>query len=234
LRPFDLAAGPPLRVTLLRLDGIRHRLLVTVHHIAFDGWSFGLFLRELAALYGTGLSKRAPALPALPLQYADFAVWQRRRAAGDSLAPHLAWWRQKLAGAPPVLPLPLDHPRPPVQTFHGGGRRALFRPQAASALHGFARRLEATPFMTLLAVWGVLLARHGSGSDLVVGTAVAGRGRVELEPLIGLFAENLVLRLDLADDPGFGRLVERAREVTLAAWAHQEVPFERLVRELRP
>jgi amino acid adenylation domain-containing protein len=228
LRPFGLAAGPPLRTALLRLEPAAHVLLVTVHHVAFDGWSFGLFLRELAALYA------GEALPALPLQYADFAVWQRRRADGGALEPHLAWWREALAGAPPLAALPLDRPRPPLQTFRGGHRRIAFRPAAAGALRGLARRLEATPFMALLAGWAALLARHGAGGDLVVGTAVAGRGRLEAEPLIGLFAENLVLRLGLADDPGFDVLAGRAREATLAAWAHQEVPFERLVRELRP
>ncbi len=230
LRPFDLEAGPPIRTALLRLDAATHVLFVTVHHIAFDGWSVGIFLRELAGLYGR------EALPALPVQYADFAVWQRQRLedGGDSgMAPHLAWWRETLAGAPPLLALPTDRPRPPVQTFRGGSRRMALRPETARAVRDLSRRLEATPFMTLLAVWAALMARYGGGGDLVVGTAVAGRGRVELEPLIGLFAENLVLRLDLAGDPAFGQLVARARETTLAAWAHQDVPFERLVRELR-
>ncbi len=228
LQPFDLQAGPPLRTTLLRLDDREHVLLVTVHHIAFDGWSVGIFLKELAALYGQ------EALPELPVQYADFAVWQRRRAEGGALEPHLAWWRETLAGAPPLLALPLDRSRPPVQTFRGGSLRTALTPEAARSLRGLARRLEATPFMTLLAVWAALLVRYTGETDLVVGTAVAGRNRVELEPLIGLFAENLVLRLDLASDPGFDRLVARARETTLSAWAHQDVPFERLVRELQP
>jgi len=227
-RPFDLQAGPLLRTTLLRLSEAEHGLLVTVHHIVFDGWSLGIFLRELAALSG------AAALPALPLQYADFAAWQRRRFDEGALTTHLAWWRETLAGAPPVLRLPLDRPRPPVQTFRGGSRRTSFGPDAIRAIRGLARRLEATPFMVFLSAWAALLARYQAGSDLVVGTAVAGRSRVDLEPLIGLFAENLVLRLDLAGDPGFDRLVARARETTLAAWAHEEVPFERLVRELRP
>ncbi|HSN87487.1 MAG TPA: condensation domain-containing protein, partial [Thermoanaerobaculia bacterium] len=223
LRPFDLQTGPLLRTTLLRLDAAEHVLLVTVHHIVFDGWSMGVFLRELAE----------PSSPS-PLQYADFAVWQRRRLDGGVLEPHIAWWRDTLEGAPPVLQLPLDRPRPPVQTFGGGSRRMTLRPEVVRALRGLSRRLEATPVMVLLAAWATLLARYGAGSDLVVGTAVAGRGRVELEQMIGLFAENLVLRLDLGGDPAFSFLVARARETTLAAWAHQEVPFERLVRELRP
>jgi amino acid adenylation domain-containing protein len=224
LRPFDLQAGPLLRTTLLRLDQAEHLLLVTVHHIVFDGWSMGIFIRDLVT----------PSLPALSLQYADFAVWQRRRLEGGTLEPHLAWWRETLAGASPVLLLPLDRPRPPVQTFRGGSRRMTLRPEATRVLRDLARRLEATPFMTLLAIWATLLSRYQGGSDLVVGTAVAGRNRVELEPLIGLFAENLVLRLDLGGDPAFDRLVARTRETTLSAWAHQDVPFERLVRELRP
>ncbi|HEU5324107.1 MAG TPA: condensation domain-containing protein, partial [Methylomirabilota bacterium] len=167
-------------------------------------------------------------------QYADFAVWQRERLTDAALAPHLAWWRENLAGAPPLLALPLDRPRPPMQGFRGGGLGVSL---PGAPLRAIARRLEATPFLTLLAAWAAFLARfvHPDGADdLVVGTAVAGRGRVEVEPLIGLFAENLVLRLDLAGDPAFGLLVGRAREATLAAWAHQDVPFERLVRELRP
>jgi amino acid adenylation domain-containing protein len=223
LRPFDLQAGPLIRTTLLRLDAAEHVLLVTVHHIVFDGWSMGVFLHELAE----------PSSPSA-LQYADFAVWQRRRLDGGVLEPHIAWWRDTLEGAPPVLPLPFDRPRLPIQTFGGGSRRMTLRPEVARALRDLSRRLEATPFMVLLAAWAALLARSGAGSDLVVGTAVAGRGRVELERMIGLFAENLVLRLDLGRNPTFSRLVARARETTLAAWAHQEVPFERLVRELRP
>jgi amino acid adenylation domain-containing protein len=228
LQPFDLQAGPLLRTTLLRLDETEHVLLVTVHHIVFDGWSIGTFLQELAALYG------AASLSSLSLQYADFAIWQRRLLEDGALEPHLAWWRGTLAGAPPVLSLPLDRPRPPVQTFRGGSRRMTLRPETTRALREVARRLEATPFMVLLGIWATLLARFQAGTDLVVGTAVAGRNRVELEPLIGLFAENLVLRLDLGGDPAFDRLVARTRETTLSAWAHQDVPFERLVRELRP
>ncbi|HYO12608.1 MAG TPA: amino acid adenylation domain-containing protein, partial [Thermoanaerobaculia bacterium] len=228
LRPFDLETGPPLRASLLRLDDEEHVLLITVHHIAFDGWSQGIFLRELAALYG------GEPLPALPVQYADFAVWQRRCLEGGDLAGSLAWWRERLAGAPPVLPLPLDRPRPPLQTFRGGSVRLELRPETVRAVRDLGRRLEATPFMTLLAVWAALLARFTAETDLVVGTAVAGRDRPELEPLIGLFAGNLALRLDLAGDPAFADVVARARETTLSAWAHREVPFERLVRELRP
>ncbi len=226
LRSFDLEAGPPLRATLLRLGDGEHVLLVTVHHIAFDGWSMGVFLRELAALYGG-----APELPLLAVQYADFAAWQRRRLAGEALERQIAWWRERLAGAPPVLALSLDRPRPPVQTFRGGTLRTALAPEAVRAL---GRRFEATPFMTLLAVWSALLARYTGEVDLTVGTAVAGRDRVELEPLIGLFAENLVLRMDLAGDPGFPEILARAREAVLSAWAHREVPFERLVREVRP
>ena len=228
LRPFDLETGPPLRASLLRLGGEEHVLLITVHHIAFDGWSQGIFLRELAALYG------GEPLPALLVQYADFAVWQRRCLEGNVLAGSLAWWRERLAGAPPVLSLPLDRPRPPLQTFRGGSLRLELRPETVRAVRDLGRRLEATPFMTLLAVWAALLARFTAETDLVVGTAVAGRDRPELEPLIGLFAGNLALRLDLAGAPVFAEVVARTRDTTLSAWTHREVPFERLVRELRP
>ncbi|HEX7186034.1 MAG TPA: amino acid adenylation domain-containing protein [Thermoanaerobaculia bacterium] len=255
LLPFDLEKGPPLRATLLRLASDEHVLLVTVHHIVFDGWSLGLFLRELRILYGASEGEprgRArterncpspqgefehrpqPDLAALPVQYADFAVWQRQLLEGEALASSLAWWRERMAGAPPVLSLPLDRPRPPVQTFRGGSLHLSLRPEEARAVRDLGRRLEATPFMVLLAAWAALLARYSAETDLVVGTAVAGRDQPELEPLIGLFAGNLALRLDLAGDPPFAETVTQARETVLSAWAHREVPFERLVRELRP
>ncbi len=225
LLPFDLETGPPMRAALLRLREEEHVLLLTVHHIAFDGWSLGVFLRELAALYG------GSSLPDLSVQYADFAAWQRQRLQGEALEPSLAWWRERLAGAPPVLALPLDRPRPPVQTFRGGSLRLAL---PSEGVRNLGRRFEATSFMTLLGAWAALLARFTGETDLVVGTAVAGRDRVELEPLIGLFVENLALRLDLADDPDVPSLLARSREAVLSAWAHREVPFERLVRELRP
>ena len=233
-RPFDLETGPPLRASLLRLEAGEHVLLVTVHHIVFDGWSLGIFLGELAALYGGLLSGVDPALPPLPIQYADFAAWQRRLAAGEALAGSLAWWRERLAGAPAVLPLPLDRPRPPVQSFRGGSLGLTLRPEVAGAVRDLARRLAATPFMVFLAAWAALLSRLTHEVDLVVGTAVAGRDLPEVEPLIGLFAGNLALRLDLGGDPTFTDLVGRASETVLSAWTHREVPFERLVRELRP
>src|SRR5215210_2324865 len=228
LRPFDLARGPVLRLTLLRLADEHSVLLLTLHHIAADGWSLGIFLRELGDLYA------GETLPPLPLQYTDFALWQRERLAGGVLEKLLAFWRTQLEGAPPVLALPTDRPRPVIQSFRGAGVRRVLPRELAARLRSFGERERATPFMALLAAFQALLLRHTGQEDLVVGSPVAGRSRSELEGLIGLFINTLVLRTSLASDPGFRELVGRVREVTLSAYAHQEMPFEKLVVELAP
>ncbi len=241
-RPFDLACGPLLRTVLLRLDAAVHELLLTLHHAVGDGWSIEVLARELAALYAAGVSGVPPApgaVPELPIQYADFAHWQRQRLAGERLAAELDFWRQQLVGprgAPPPLELPGDRPAGAAAAESLRGMRRGFALSAAIArdLTALARRHGATLFMTLLAAFDVLLGRYGGQEDVAVGVPVANRDRPEVQNLIGLFVNTLVLRLDLSGDPGFVELLGRARQAALAAYAHQEVPFEQLVAELTP
>jgi amino acid adenylation domain-containing protein len=231
--PFDLTAGPVFRASLLRLGAVEHMLLLGVHHIAFDGWSAGLLLSELATLYAAATAGRPSPLPELPWQYADFAAWQRSWLTGDVYAGQLAFWRRALDGAPELLELPADHPRPPVQSLHGAVLRSRLPTDLSSALRTLGREQGQTLFMLLLAGFQALLQRYAGQDDLLVGTPVAGRHRAEVEELIGCFINTLVLRGDLADDPSFGELLARTREVCLAAYAHQDLPFEALVEELR-
>ena len=233
-RPFDLGRGPLLRAALLRLDAGEHVLLVTMHHIVSDGWSTGVLVRELGALYAAAVMGAPSPLPELAVQYADFAVWQRRHLSGERLAAGLAWWRERLAGLPPALELPADHPRPARLSARGGAHEFAIPEEDLAGLDRLARSRGATLFMTLLAGFAALLGRYTGRDDLAVGTPVAGRDRRETEPLIGLLVNTLVLRLDVAGDPELSALLKRAREATLAAYAHQEVPFERLVEELAP
>jgi len=237
--PFDLAAGPLFRFHLLALPGEppEHRLLVTFHHAVADGWSIDLFLAELAALYDAFAAGRPSPLPVLPVQYGDYAVWQRRLLSGESLERLLAFWRSALDGAPQVLDLPSDRPRPPAPSYRGGRRYLRLEPETAEALAALGRTLGASPFMVTLAAFYALLARLTGGRDLLVGTPVAGRGRSELEGLIGFFVNTLVLRGDLRDGdagPAVGDLLARVREATLDAFVHAELPFERLVEALDP
>ena len=230
--PFDLERGPLVRVSLVRLADGERVLLVTFHHIVADGWSMAIFFRELAALYAAFAAGGPSPLPELPIQYADFADWQRRRLAGEHLDRQLDYWRRQLAGVV-SLDLPTDRPRPPVQRFEGG--KLPFRlPLAPTAgLRELAQRQGASLFMALLAAFSALLARYSGQGDLTVGTYSGNRDRTELEGLIGFFINSLVLRLRLADEPSFRRLLDHAREVTLEAFAHQEVPFEKLLEALR-
>ncbi len=231
---FDLARGPLLAALLVRLEPGLHRFLVTMHHIVSDGWSVGVLVREVAELYAAAIEKRPAALPPLPVQVADVAVWQREWLVGDVLGSQLAWWRERLAGAPAVLDLPADRPRPAVASYRGATVPLVFGPGLVGALQKLARREGATLFMTLLAGFQALLARLTGAEDLVTGTAVAGRNRLETERLIGLFVNSLALRTGLAGDPDVRGLIARARETALGATAHQDVPFERLVEELQP
>ncbi|HYR11954.1 MAG TPA: condensation domain-containing protein, partial [Longimicrobium sp.] len=231
-RPFDLARGPIFRARLLRLGEDDHVLLLCMHHIVTDGWSLGVLFRELCTLYGAYIQGNDAELPALSIQYADYAVWQRNHLQGAVLDEQLGYWRQKLAGAPALLELPLDRPRPAVQTHAGGLLRTIFPPAFAHALRDTARRLETTQFMVALAAFNALLARWSGRDDLVVGTPAANRPRQETEGLVGLFLNTLALRTDLSGDPTFAELVARVRETTVDAYAHQEVPFERLVDAL--
>ncbi len=231
---FDLSAGPLLRVTLLRLSNEEHVALFTTHHIVSDGWSIGVLVREVAALYAAFAEGQESPLAELPIQYADYAVWQREHLQGEVLEQQLDYWRKRLAGAPATLELPMARPRPRVQTYRGASYKFEFDTELAAGLRALSRREGVTVFMTLLAGWQALLARYTGQDDVVVGTAVANRTRRETEELIGFFINTLVLRTDMSGEPHFTELLRRVREVCLGAYAHQEVPFERLVEELRP
>jgi amino acid adenylation domain-containing protein len=240
LRPFDLRVAPLLRALLVRLGDGDHALALTGHHIVSDGWSQHLFAREIGTLYelceaiAAGRPSPLAALPPLPVQYADFAVWQRRHLTADVLAVHLAWWRERLAGAPPLLELPADRPRPPFQSFAGEFRGVLWAPPFVESLRTLARRGHGTLFQVLLAGFKALVTRLTGREDVLVGSPMANRPRPELEGLIGFFANTLVLRTGLSNDPAFREIVARVRETSLGAWEHQDLPFERLVEELRP
>jgi hypothetical protein len=231
---FDLTAGLLLRAKVLRLSEAEHLLLLTFHHIAIDGWSIGIFLDELSRCYEAFASGVKPELAPLPLQYADYAVWQRERLAGPLLEQQLQYWREQLAGAPQELCLPTDHARPAVQSYRGATAQFELDRELVQELKEWSRAQGATLFMSLLAVFQVLLWRYSGELELVVGTPIANRSRVELEGLIGCFANTLVLRTRLEEGASFAELVKRVREVCLGAYAHQEVPFERLVEELQP
>ena len=231
-RPFDLVKGPPLRAMVLRLSEEEHLLLLVLHHIVFDAWSVRVLLGELRALYDTFASGNPSPLPELPIQYADFAQWQRSWMDGDVLQEQLAYWRQRLEGAPPVLELPIDQPRPPIQTSHGE-RRSMTLPKALSrSIKDLSQEEGATSFMTLLAAFTTLLHRYTGQNDVVVGSPVAGRDWAETEGLIGFFINTFVLRTDCSGNPTFRELLGRVRETAIGAYAHQDLPFEKLVEEL--
>jgi amino acid adenylation domain-containing protein/FkbM family methyltransferase len=234
-RFFDLVHGPLLRTSLLRLGARDHVLLLVMHHIVSDAWSMAILWREILTLYRAATERRpasrAP-LPDLPVQYGDFAAWQHERLSGEFLASELAYWRQQLVGAPALLELPTDRPRPPVQSFRGGRFPFALPAGPTRGLKSLGRREGATLFMTLLATFDVLLARYSRQADVVVGSPIAGRNRVETEPLIGLFLNTLALRVDTASAWSWRDLLRQVREVTLAGYAHQELPFEKLVAEL--
>jgi amino acid adenylation domain-containing protein len=233
-QPFDLAIGPLVRAILLRMSDEDHVLLVTLHHIIFDGWSVEVFWRELTTVYTAICTGQPLSLPALPLQYADIAIWQRQWLQGEALEAQLAYWKQHLGDGLPVLELPTDRPRPPVQTFQGA-RQALMLPASlTAALKALSQQEGATLFMTLVAAFQALLFRYTGQTDVVVGTPVAGRIRVETEGLLGFFVNTVVLRTDLSGNPRFCELLRRVRAVTLGAYDHQDLPFEQLVDALQP
>jgi amino acid adenylation domain-containing protein len=231
--PFDLRRGPLFATSLLRLGPREHRFLLVVHHIVADGWSMGVLVRELAALYEALAAGRPAPLPELPIQYADFALWQRQRPAAAQ-EEELAYWLERLGGEIPVLDLPTDRPRPAVQTYRGGRLVRTLEPELARDLRALCAREGATPFMALLAGFAIVLQRWSGQDDLLVGTPVAGRRHVETEGLIGIFLNTLVLRLDLSGEPSFRALLSRVREVTVGAFSHQDLPFEALLARLRP
>ncbi|NOK21667.1 non-ribosomal peptide synthetase, partial [Corallococcus carmarthensis] len=233
-RPFDLEAGPLLRTSLVRLSDEEHLLLVTMHHIVSDGWSMGVLVREVTALYAAFNAGQVPALAPLPVQYADFAVWQQNWLQGETLETQLAYWKEKLAGAPAALDLPTDRPRPPVQSHRGATIPVRLNLPVSEALKALAQREGATPFMLLLAAWQLLLARYSTQDDISVGTPIAGRTQAETEGLIGFFINTLVLRTHVQPESTFREMLSQVRGTTLAAYEHQHVPFEKLVEALQP
>jgi amino acid adenylation domain-containing protein len=233
-QPFDLARDFPLRATLLRLGPDDYQLLLTIHHIVSDGWSMGILTKELSTIYEALTTGQAIELPDLPIQYADFAEWQREWLQGEVLSEQLSFWKEALAGAPAVLSLPTDRPRPAVQSFRGSHIKFALSKQLSQSLVALSRSENATLFMTLLAAFQILLLRYTEQEDIVVGTPIAGRNRVETEGLIGFFVNTLVLRTDLSGRPTFREVLARVKETALGAYAHQDLPFEKLVEEMNP
>jgi aspartate racemase len=233
-RRFDLAAAPAFRAVLIRVAPRMHLLAVVLHHIVCDAWSTSVLMRELGALYTAYQQGADPALPELEIQYPDFTLWQRELLKGERLEAEIEHWRARLAGAPELLELPTDHPRPSVLSDRGAHSRLELAPELLDALHELSEREGTSLFMTLLAALNVLLHRYSGQEDILVGTPIAGRPRLELEQLIGFFANTLVLRTSLEGDPTFEELLARTREATLDAYVHQELPFEQLVAELNP
>ena len=233
-RPFDLSTGGLLRVAVLRLSEEEHIAIMVMHHIVSDGWSMGVLIRELGVLYTAFCAGQPSPLGELPVQYADYALWQRDWLQGDVLARQVKYWKDRLSGAPAALDLPIDRARPAVQSFRGASVSLTLPKELIEALQRVARSEGATLFMVLLAAFQVLLSRWSGQTDVVVGTPVAGRTHRELEGLIGFFINTLALRTDLSGDPSFRELVGRAKETALGAYAHQDLPFEKLVEELQP
>ncbi|HEY0603894.1 MAG TPA: amino acid adenylation domain-containing protein, partial [Herpetosiphonaceae bacterium] len=233
-RPFDLQRDQLLRIELLRLDEHEHLLVIVMHHIIADGWSVGVFARELAEVYAAWTRGERHALPPLPIRYVDYALWQQQSFGGAALSRQLEYWKQQLRGQLPILELPTDRPRSKV-TAQCGARHAFTLPLAVSAaIAAFSQREGVTPFMTLLAAFNVLLSRYSGQQDIVVGSPIAGRTRSELEELIGCFVNMLALRVDLTGNLSFRDLLSRVRGVALGAYAHQDLPFEKLVDALQP
>ncbi len=233
-RPFDLTQDLMLRATLLHLKQEEYLLLLVMHHIASDGWSMSVLFREFSILYAAFASGQPSPLPELPLQYADFAIWQREWLQGKVLDEQLAYWKKQLADAPPLLELPTDHPRPSVQQFRGAHHPFQISSSLTDALKGMSQQEGVTLFMTLLAAFQTLLYRYSGQEDILIGSPIAGRTRAELEGLIGFFVNTLVLRTRFAETLTFRELLSQVREVCLGAYAHQELPFEKLVEELQP
>ncbi|EKV03256.1 amino acid adenylation enzyme/thioester reductase family protein [Leptolyngbya sp. PCC 7375] len=233
-KSFDLANDPLLRVTLLQLATHDNVLLLTMHHMITDGWSTGVFCHELAALYGAFVQGKPSPLPPLPIQYADFAGWQRQPATAEVLAPQLDYWKQQLAGAPPLLELPTDYPRKTVQTSQGSKEFFELGGELTEELKRLSQENGVTLFMTLFAVFSTLLYRYSNQADILVGTPIANRNRSELEGLMGFFVNTLVLRSRFEANPTFAELLNQVRQTSLDAYAHQDVPFEQLVEALQP
>ena len=231
---FDLEGGPLIRATLLKLREHDHSLLITMHHIISDGWSMGILVRELGHLYECYTEGKTSLLKELPVQYADFAIWQREQIEGEVLDTQLDYWKSRLAGSPPALEFPTDRPRPPIQTHNGAVEPIRLTRRLTEALKELGHAQNATLFMTLLAGFNVLLCRYTNQEDILVGTPIANRNHAEIEGLVGFFVNTLVLRTDLSGEPRFKKLLARVRDGALAAYANQDLPFERVVEELQP
>ena len=231
---FDLSQLPLIRASLLKLDAAEHILLLTMHHIIFDAWSMGVLLRELTTLYEAFCNNQPSPLSELPIQYADFAHWQRERLQGELLKSQLDYWKEKLAGDLPVLELPTDRPRAAVQTNKGARQCLLLPNNLKESLKELSRREGSTLFMTLLAAFEILLHRYTGQEDIIIGSPIASRDRLETEKLIGVFINTLVLRTQLDGNPSFKELLSRVRQVATEAFAHQDIPFEKLVEEINP
>ncbi len=231
---FDLASGPLIRCKLLRLTSTRHVFLLIVHHAVFDDWSLNIFRKELSLFYAAFLKGETANLPALPIQYADYAVWQRRWLQGSALEKQLEYWRKRLEGAPELLEMPTDRPRPAVNRYRGATMDRVLPKSLATKLKELSQAEGATFFMTTLAAVQALLHRYTGAEDIAVGSVIADRNRTELEGLIGFLVNTLVMRGDLSGDPTFRTLLRRTREMALAAYSHQDLPFEKLVEALRP
>ncbi len=233
-RPFNLAHGPLLRATLLRSSEQEHVFLLTMHHIVSDGWSIGVFIREMSVLYDAFAVGQPSLLPELPIQYADFALWQREWLQGERLENQLTYWKQQLGDGPSALELPGDRPRPAIQTFRGARQPFELALSLSRALSALSQQEGVTLFMMLLAAFKTLLYRYTGQEDVLVGSPIANRNRTEIEGLIGLFVNTLVVRTNLAGNPTFRELLGRVRSVTSGAYAHQDLPFEQLIGELQP
>ncbi|MBO3462193.1 non-ribosomal peptide synthetase [Aetokthonos hydrillicola Thurmond2011] len=234
LYPFNLSSDLMLRATLLRLSEQEHILVLVMHHVASDGWSVGILFHELAGFYEAFSTGSPSPFPELPIQYADFAYWQRQWFSGEVLQTQINYWKQQLAAAPQLLELPTDHPRPSVQTFRGSTEYFQLDHDLTQKLKTLSQQSGVSLFMTLLAAFATLLSRYSGQEDIIVGSPIANRQHSELESLIGLFVNTLVLRTQLQGNPTFLELLERVKEMTLGAYAHQDLPFERLVEELQP
>ncbi|ABN94464.1 syringomycin synthetase [Burkholderia pseudomallei BPC006] len=232
--PFDLSRDLPVRVLLLQLADEAHVVQVVMHHIASDGWSVGVFLQELSALYGSFIAEQGDPLAPLPLQYADYAAWQRRWLASGQLEKQGAFWQTNLSGAPTLLELPTDRPRPPKQSHAGASVEVKLGAALSERVKRLSQRHGVTPYMTLLSSWAAALSRLSGQEEVVIGSPVAGRNRTEVEPLIGFFVNTLALRLDLSSEPTVGELLKRTKAQVLSAQAHQDLPFDQVVERVKP
>ncbi|MEH2219937.1 MAG: condensation domain-containing protein [Nostoc sp.] len=232
-QPFDLSNGPLLRVSLLRLGSDSHVLVLILHHIITDGWSMGILIKELSILYQVALGSPL-LLPELPIQYADFAVWQRQWLIEQVQKQQLNYWKQQLAGATPLLELPTDKPRPPIQTFCGATKNFQLDPNLSEQIKIFSQQSGATLFQTLLAAFVILMFRYSGQDDICVGSPISKRNRRDLESLIGFFVNTLVLRHQIKGNPSFSEFLSQVRQVAMSAYAHQDVPFEQVVEALQP